>query len=132
MRFLRPEFLPWALALPPLKGSLMLHVVTSGRCWLEVEGTPSRLLQPGSLALVPRGEGHQMASEPGLAGAKLFELPREQVSERYEILQLGGGGAPTTATSAGGAFGAVISLKRVWPSTGIWQVSMRKPCESSR
>jgi AraC-like DNA-binding protein len=31
-----------------------------------------------------------------MSGAKLFELPREQVSERYEILRLGGGGAATT------------------------------------
>ena len=75
----------------------MLHVVTSGQCWLEVEGTPSRVLQPGDLALVPHGKGHQMASEPGMVGAKLFDIDREQVSERYEILQLGGGGAQTTA-----------------------------------
>ena len=29
---------PFALALPPMENYLMLHVVTSGRCWLEVEG----------------------------------------------------------------------------------------------
>jgi AraC-like DNA-binding protein len=96
--YCRSEFTaPWSLALPPMKGFLMLHVVTAGRCWLEVPGTPNRLLQPGDLALAPHGAGHQMASEPGLPGAKLFEIPREQVSERYENLRLGGGGAPTTA-----------------------------------
>jgi len=96
--YCRSEFTaPWALALPPMKGFLMLHVVTSGRCWLEVEGAPNRLLQPGDLALVPHGEGHQLANDPGMEGAKLFEIHREQVSERYEILRLGGGGAPTTA-----------------------------------
>jgi AraC-like DNA-binding protein len=96
--YCRSEFTaPWALRLPPMKGFLMLHVVTSGRCWLEVEGAPNRLLQSGDLALVPHGEGHQMVSEPGMEGAKLFEIPREQISERYEILRLGGGGAPATA-----------------------------------
>jgi AraC-like DNA-binding protein len=93
----RSEFTaPWALAMPPMRGFLMLHVVTSGQCWLEVEGIPNRLLQTGDLALVPRGEGHQIASEPGKKGANLFKIPRDQVSERYEILRLGGGGAPTT------------------------------------
>jgi AraC-like DNA-binding protein len=87
---------PWALALPPMKNFLMLHVITAGRCWLEVDSTPGRMLQQGDLALVPHGEGHQISSEQGMAGEKLFEIPREQVSERYEILRLGGGGAPAT------------------------------------
>jgi AraC-like DNA-binding protein len=96
--YCRSEFRePWALALPALTNTVMLHVVTSGRCWLEVEGVPARLLQPGDLALVPHGRGHQMASAPGMTGAKLFDLYREQVSERYEILKLGRGGALTVA-----------------------------------
>ena len=28
----------------------MFHVVTSGQCWLDVEGADRRLLQPGDLA----------------------------------------------------------------------------------
>ena len=40
--YCRSEFTaPWGLALPPMEGCLMFHVVTAGRCWLEVEG-PSR------------------------------------------------------------------------------------------
>jgi AraC-like DNA-binding protein len=95
--YARSEFTaPWALAMPPMRGFLMLHVVTSGQCWLEVDGIPNRLLRAGDLALVPRGEGHQIAGKPGRKGAELFKIPRERVSERYEILRLGGGGAPTT------------------------------------
>jgi AraC-like DNA-binding protein len=95
--YCRSEFTaPWALALPPMSGCLMFHVVTSGRCWLEVDGAERRLLQPGDLALVPHGEGHRLASGPGVAAAKLFDLPREQVSERYEVLRHGGGGAATS------------------------------------
>jgi len=86
---------PWALALPAMQGTLMFHVVTSGRCWLEVEGGDRRLLQAGDLALVPHGQGHQLASESGVRAAGLFDLPREQISERYEILRHGGGGAAT-------------------------------------
>src|SRR5688500_18297929 len=50
---------PWGLALPAMPGFLMFHVVTSGQCWLEVEGAEDRLVRPGDLALVPHGEGHR-------------------------------------------------------------------------
>jgi len=95
--YARSEFsAPWGLELPPLSGCLMFHVVTAGRCWLETSGAESRVLQPGDLALVPHGEGHRLVSEPGASAAKLFDLPRETVSERYEILRHGGGGAHTS------------------------------------
>ena len=94
--YCRSEFTaPWGLELPAMKGWLMFHVVTSGRCWLDVKGAEPRLLHRGDLALVPHGEGHRLASERGIAAARLFDLPREQVSERYEILRHGGGGAAT-------------------------------------
>ena len=87
---------PWGLSLPELPGTLMFHVVTTGRCWLEVEGLEPCLLQPGDLALVPHGAGHTMASEPGRPGPGLFDLPREELSERYEVLRQDGGGATMT------------------------------------
>ena len=95
--YCRSEFTaPWALALPAFEDCLMFHVVTSGRCRLEVKGSDDRVLQAGDFAVVPHGAGHQLASESGIAAAKLFDLPREQVSERYEVLRHGGGGEPTT------------------------------------
>src|ERR1700716_1131993 len=70
--YCRSEFsAPWALALPPMRNCLMLHVVTSGRCVLEIEGTPPCVLQPGDLALVPHGQGHVVASAAGLEASKL-------------------------------------------------------------
>jgi AraC-like DNA-binding protein len=86
---------PWALTLPSFPGSMMFHVVTAGRCWLEVAGAEPRLLQPGDLALVPHGEGHRINSEPGVLGVDLWDAPREELSERYEVIRMGGGGAPT-------------------------------------
>ena len=91
---------PWGLTLPPMDEFLMFHVVTSGRCWLEVEGAERRLLQPGDLALVPHGQGHRLVSEPGGPAADLFDLPREERSERYEVLRHGGGGALTSLVCA--------------------------------
>jgi len=96
--YCRSEFTaPWALALPPFEACLMFHVVTVGECWVEVAGAEPHLLRPGELLLVPHGEGHSLTSAHGITAHNLFDLDREQVSERYELLELGGGGAPTTA-----------------------------------
>ena len=99
--YCRAEFTaPWALALPAFEDCLMFHVVTSGRCLLEV-GCEDHELQSGQFALVPHGAGHRLRSEHGVTPVNLFDLPREQVSDRYEVVRHGGGGAPTTIT--GGA-----------------------------
>ncbi len=87
---------PWGLDLPAFPDTLMFHVVTSGRCWLEVEGTAPRLLHPGDLGLVPHGQGHRLASEPGLPGRALMTTPREQISDHYEVIRFGGGGESAT------------------------------------
>ena len=86
---------PWGIDLPPLEGCMMLHVVTAGRCWLDIDGDETRLLEQGSLALVPHGAGHVLRSDPAALAEPLFDIPVEQVSERYEIMRHGGGGAPT-------------------------------------
>jgi AraC-like DNA-binding protein len=86
---------PWGIALPPMPGYVWFHVVTSGRLWLETGRDDERWIGPGELALVPRGDGHVLRSEPGARAPGILELEREAVSDRYEILRHGGGGAPT-------------------------------------
>ena len=86
---------PFALALPTVPQCLMFHFVTAGRCRLEAKASPVLELRPGDLALVPHGEGHKLASARGVPAARLFDLYREPVSERYEILRHGGGGSET-------------------------------------
>ena len=78
----------------------MFHVVTAGECRLEVRWRGACTLRPGALALVPHGRGHVLSSGSGVTAAKLFDLPRELVSDRYEHLRHGGGGAPTTMLCA--------------------------------
>jgi AraC-like DNA-binding protein len=117
--YCRSEFTaPWGLELPAMKGWLMFHVVNSGRCWVDVKGAEPRLLRRGDLALVPHGEGHRLASEPGIAAARLFDLPRERVSERYEILRHGGGGAATNLVCGAVRFDhpAAFHLIKILPS----------------
>jgi AraC-like DNA-binding protein len=99
--YCRSEFTaPWALELPPFEHAMMFHVVTSGECLLEVEGAEHCVLRPGDLALVPHGAGHRLMSAAGVPAARLFELPREAISSRYEVLRHGEGGTPSTMICA--------------------------------
>ena len=94
--YTRSEFsAPWGLALPALPGCMMFHMVTHGRCELVFD-TATLVLEPGDFTLVPHGEGHVVRSDAAALPIALFDLPREQVSERYEILRHGDGGAATT------------------------------------
>jgi AraC-like DNA-binding protein len=86
---------PWGFTLPPMPGYLWFHVVTSGRLWLETGEEERDWIQLGDLALVPHGDGHVLRSEPGAPAPGILDLERERVSDRYEILRHGQGGAPT-------------------------------------
>lgn len=88
---------PWGLSMPPLPNCVMFHVVTAGRCWIRVNhlSSEAKPLEPGDFVLVPHGHGHELLSTPDAYAANLFDLHREHVSERYEILHHGNGGAPT-------------------------------------
>lgn len=91
---------PWGMDMPPLPDSMMFHFVTEGRCWLTVEGEEPRCLEPGALALVPHGRGHALTSEPGGATVDLFDLPRQELHERYELIRVDGEG-PTVRLVCG-------------------------------
>jgi AraC-like DNA-binding protein len=89
---------PWGVDLPAFDGCMMFHVVTAGSCWLEVEDDEPRLLQQGSLALVPHGTGHCIRSSQAVETKPLFDIPVEKVSDRYEIMRYGGDGKLTHLT----------------------------------
>ena len=109
---------PWGLTMPPMPGYLWFHVVISGRLWLET-GDDARWIQPGDLALVPHGEGHVLSSQPGAAAPGILELEREFVSDRYEILRHGEGGAPTSLICGAVRFEhpAARNLVEILPTT---------------
>jgi AraC-like DNA-binding protein len=86
---------PWGITLPPLPDYLWFHIATAGSLELETGDAETLALGPGDLALVTHGSGHVLRSEPGAAAPGILELEREEVSDRYEILRHGGGGAPT-------------------------------------
>ncbi|WP_437300357.1 cupin domain-containing protein [Sorangium sp. So ce426] len=104
---------PWGIDVPSLEGLMTLQVITAGHCWLEVDGAPPMRLQQGSLTLIPHGTPHRFRSSARARTAPLFEIPVEQISERYEIMRHGGGGEVTHVTYAAMRFDHVVARRLV-------------------
>ena len=97
--YCRGEFTqPWAIDIPALPGMMSFIVITSGKAWLELESGESRLLEPGTLTLIPHGRPHRFKSDPSARAQPLFDIPVEKVSEHYQIMRHGGGGELTQST----------------------------------
>ncbi|MCB1740243.1 MAG: AraC family transcriptional regulator [Gammaproteobacteria bacterium] len=95
---------PWGIELPELSGVMNVEVVTSGHCWLELDGEPPLFLPEGSLVLIPRGRRHKLRGNPGDRTTRLEHIPIERVGERFEIMRFGGGGRLTEVTYCGVRF----------------------------
>ncbi len=100
--FYCPSFLrePWGGTLPPTPGCVWFHVVTTGRCELDVDGARYQL-HPGDLALVAHGTGHRIEAGTPIEFPLIPELPHEQHSDNYAVLRYGGDG-PVTELVCGG------------------------------
>ena len=90
---------PWGVGFPALPGYLTLPVVVSGSCVLEVAGE-SYPLTVGTAALLTRGSEHRMLSASGVEATPLFDIPAEQISDRYERMTFGGDGHRTRVAYA--------------------------------
>jgi AraC-like DNA-binding protein len=90
---------PWGIIMPRLIDSMMFVIVTSGRCWLQMEGQEPQMLGQGSMVLLPHGASYCLLSAPEAVSTPLFDIPVDKVSDRYEIMKHGGGGEMTRATS---------------------------------
>jgi len=86
---------PWGLFMPPMAGCLWFHAVSEGRCLIEVDDLTIEA-GPGSFVLVPHGRGHRLRSARRVAAPNVLDVPHEMVSERYAVLEHGGGGAHTS------------------------------------
>jgi len=109
---------PWGVVMPPMDGCVMFHVVTAGECRLEFPNREPAVIRPGEFALIPRGEGHLIKHAEGSRCKPYFELPIQHVSERYELLDYGGGGEETKLVCGAVRFGhpAARDLIELLPS----------------
>lgn len=90
---------PWGVELPAFDdGRMTFLIVTSGECWLSAGRAAPKLLRQGSLALLPRGSRSVVKSSKSVAVRPLERIPVEKISEQYERMRHGGGGAVTHVT----------------------------------
>ena len=122
---------PWGIDMPAFEGHMMFHVITGGHCWLEVEGEQPRLLQQGSLALVPHGNGHCIRSSRTGEVVPLFDIPVEQVSDRYEIMRYGGAGELSHLTCGVARFDHVAGRQLISQLPRVLQIDTWNADEGS-
>ncbi len=82
---------PWGITMPVIPNSMMFHLVISGACTARIHSHEERLIA-GDFIIIPHGQGHQIESGAGVKSTLLSDLPIIEVTERYEILDFGGGG----------------------------------------
>ncbi|RPF20427.1 AraC family transcriptional regulator [Myceligenerans xiligouense] len=85
---------PWGVEFPRIEPCMMLPVVLTGRCVLEI-GDERHILEAGGAALITHGTPHRLLSAPGAPSTGLFDIPVERVGETYERMRFGGGGERT-------------------------------------
>jgi AraC-like DNA-binding protein/mannose-6-phosphate isomerase-like protein (cupin superfamily) len=92
---------PWGFGVEA-HGNPAFHVVTSGRCCLEVDGEPDQVaLAAGDLVLLPTGRRHWMRDEPGSEARELEEILATTELDKHRRLRYGGPG-PRTGLLCGG------------------------------
>lgn len=79
-----------AVEMPRIDHTLSFHIVDAGTAWLEVDGAAPLQLDPGTLALVPRGLGHRISCRPGgpLLG-RADQLPQTMIGDSFSVLRIG-------------------------------------------
>ena len=110
---------PWGIEIPELPGVMNVEVVTSGHCWLELEGEAPVFMPKGSLVLIPRGRRHKLRGSPGDKTTPLSDIPIELIGDRFEDMRFGGGGRLTQVTYYGVRFDPYLAdrLLRLLPET---------------
>src|SRR5436305_12162863 len=83
---------PWGFGVEA-HGHPAFHVVTSGRCWLEIDGEPDQTaLAAGDLVVLPAGPRHWLRDDPDTPATELEEiLATTRLDERRRLHHRGRG-----------------------------------------
>jgi len=109
---------PWGFAVKA-HGNPAFHVVTSGGCWLEVDGEPGQLaLGAGDLVVLPAGPRHWMRDEPTSSATELDDILATTAPDEHRRLCFGGPGRRTSLLCGGFALegGRVHPILRALPA----------------
>ena len=95
--YCRGEFTaPFAIAIPEFEGVMTFLVVTSGRCWLEIEGACHQTFAIGACSNLDGGEGFDIVQTYALAFARRSVLDDDDAGTRLGK-ELGGDRAGVAA-----------------------------------
>jgi len=86
---------PWGLGLEPF-GAAVFHVVLSGSGWLRSEEGRAIRLSAGDVAVLMRGQRHELMSEPGVLITSFADLMEHCVPGRFPSIGIAGGGDHAT------------------------------------
>lgn len=104
---------PWGIEIPNLPGVMNVELVTSGHCWIEIEGEAPVFMPQGSLILIPRGNRHILRGNPGDKATRLEDIPVERIGDRFENMKFGGGGRITQVTYYGVRFDPYLANRLI-------------------
>jgi AraC-like DNA-binding protein len=86
---------PWGFGVEA-HGNPAFHVLTSGRCWLEVAGESQQTeLAAGDLVLLPAGPRHWLRDAPGSPARNLEHILATTPLDEHRRLLYGGSGMPS-------------------------------------
>jgi AraC-like DNA-binding protein len=77
---------PWAIAFPE-HAAARFHFVARGGCWLRTHTADWVRLNPGDAVLLPRGNGHVLASGTDVPTVDIDSLSRVPVSENIFLVR---------------------------------------------
>jgi AraC-like DNA-binding protein len=86
---------PWGIQVPAFDRVMSFVFVMSGQCRMHAGDTEPLLLEKGNLVLVTKDVPVTFASDPDVSPTALGDLPVRKVTDLYETLDFGGGGAET-------------------------------------
>jgi len=84
---------PWGMGLERF-GAAVFHVLLSGSGWLRTEEGRTIRLSAGDVAVLMRGERHELISEPGVPITAFADLMEHCVPGRFPSIGIAGGGDP--------------------------------------
>jgi AraC-like DNA-binding protein len=120
---------PWGFGVDA-HGNPAFHVVTSGKCWLAVDGETDHIpLASGDLVVLPGGRRHWMRDHPNTRATELEEILASTPMDDHHRLSYGGNGPKTELLCGGFALdgGAAHPMMRALPTTLVIRGSNGEP-----
>lgn len=86
---------PWGMGLEPFSAAVF-HVILSGSGWLRTEEGRTIRLSAGDVAVLMRGQRHELVSESGVPITSFADLMQHCVPGRFPSIGIAGGGDQAT------------------------------------